>query len=467
MSSLHGNRPSKPTRKRRRGLSVFWRTFFLVSILLICSVLAWLQTFRSLDYEPKQLFVAQQAASLVNLSRVALKHSDTITRVSLLKSLREQENLHILPREPSDRFDVYGGSSLKRNIRSELMSRLGEDSVVAGTVNGQEGLWVGFSIDQDSYWIRMDSSRLGMTGGITWVIWALVSVFMSLVGSALIASLINRPLKDLSFAASRLREGDYGTSRLNESAMTSEIREVNAGFNRMAEQLAKVEQERAVMLAGISHDLRTPLARLRLEAEMSVKDEQAREYMSADISQLDAIIDKFLEYAKPGHAQLVPVNIQEVLKSCLSHERDKLGLHVRTNVPATICVLGDRVELSRVFTNLIENARKYGHSTDKITHLDITVNTHNDQVFIKFRDHGKGVPAAMLEQLTQPFFRGDAARTHATGAGLGLAIIEKTIARMGGAFKVSNAESGGLLCRIRLEEAHVDTSNSILQSRPE
>ena len=89
-------------------------------------------------------------------------------------------------------------------------------------------------------------------------------------GSVAIARLINQPLRELSFAASRIREGEF-ESRLDENTLTSEIREVNMGFNRMARELAKVEEDRAVMLAGISHDLRTPLARLRLEAEMSVQ----------------------------------------------------------------------------------------------------------------------------------------------------------------------------------------------------
>jgi two-component system osmolarity sensor histidine kinase EnvZ len=79
------------------------------------------------------------------------------------------------------------------------------------------------------------------------------------------------------------------------------------GFNRMARELARVEEDRAVMLAGISHDLRTPLARLRLETEMSVSDEEAKRNMAADIDQLDAIIDKFMDYARPGETQVRPV----------------------------------------------------------------------------------------------------------------------------------------------------------------
>ncbi|MFM8766771.1 MAG: HAMP domain-containing protein, partial [Rubrivivax sp.] len=118
------------------------------------------------------------------------------------------------------------------------------------------------------------------------VVW-LLAVVMSCLLIAWTAWRLNRPVEALREAAGRLREGDLD-SRLDELSTVREIREVNAGFNRMARELARVEQDRAVMLAGISHDLRTPLARLRLEAEMSVADSQALAHMAADIDQLNA-----------------------------------------------------------------------------------------------------------------------------------------------------------------------------------
>jgi two-component system osmolarity sensor histidine kinase EnvZ len=132
-----------------------------------------------------------------------------------------------------------------------------------------------------------------------------IALLATLLGS--VASPADQPAAaQLSFAASRIRGGDLD-SRLDENTLTSEIREVNMGFNRMARELARVEEDRAVMLAGISHDLRTPLARLRLETEMSVDDEEAKRNMAMDIDQLDAIIDKFMDYARPGETQLRPV----------------------------------------------------------------------------------------------------------------------------------------------------------------
>jgi two-component system osmolarity sensor histidine kinase EnvZ len=325
---------------------------------------------------------------------------------------------------------------------------------VASRVNGEKGLWIGFSIEGDAYWLITDPSKVGPSRNSTWVIWLMTAGALSLAGAAFIARLINRPLKDLSFAASRMRDGDFDASRLDEKVSTSEIREVNIGFNRMAQQLSKVEQDRVIMLAGISHDLRTPLARLRLETEMSVSDPDAREHMAADISQLDAIIDKFLDYARPEPPQLAPVSLNSVVSAAVYAVADYDDMRVMVDIPDNTVVLADEVELSRVISNLLENARRYGKSPETGTTLvEITAKTREQWVLIKVRDHGEGVSPETLPKLTGPFFRGDAARTAASGAGLGLAIVEKTLQRMGGVFSLANATGGGLAAHIRLRRS--------------
>ncbi|MGE0329626.1 MAG: ATP-binding protein [Ramlibacter sp.] len=437
----------------RVGLSLFWRTFFLLALLLIGSIVAWLQTFRALEFEPRAVQTAQQIASLVNLSRAALIHSDAIARVSLIKTLADQEGVRILPREPGDKFELFDAETLDERVVDELATRLGKGTVVASIVNNEPGLWIGFKIDADAYWLLMDRNRFTPVGGKTWLIWLVIAAALSLAGSAVIARLINRPLKQLSFAASRVRDGDFDASRLDEKAVTSEIREVNIGFNRMAQQLAKIEQDRAVMLAGISHDLRTPLARLRLETEMSVTDQDARDHMAADIDQLDAIIDKFLDYARPDHAELKPVLLNDVIEACLYAVQDQGDMRINLDVAKGLYVLADEVELARVLSNLLENARRYGKTPETgIAVVDIAAKARGEWVLLKVRDHGMGVSAETLPNLVKPFFRGDAARTAATGAGLGLAIVDKTVQRMGGIFALANTTSGGLAAHIKLQK---------------
>jgi len=309
------------------GVNLFWRTFFLLAILLAGGVFAWVQTLRALEFEPRAVQAAQQTAALVNLSRAALQQADGINRVALVKSLGTQGPIRVTPREPGDRWEAFEADRFTRRVSEELRAALGPDAVVARSVNSQSGMWVGFSIDRDRYWMQADAAPASPLSRGTWFAWIGIAVLATLVGSIAIASLINRPLRQLSFAASRIREGDLD-SRLDENTLTSEIREVNRGFNRMARELARVEEDRAVMLAGISHDLRTPLARLRLETEMSVVDEEARRNMASDIDQLDTIIDKFMDYARPGETQMRPVLLAPVIKSEAVRFRDPTQIRI-------------------------------------------------------------------------------------------------------------------------------------------
>jgi len=435
------------------ALSLFWRTFFLLAILLGSGIVAWVWTLRALEFEPRAVVASQQIASLVNLARAALQHSDAINRVALVKTLSAQEAIRIAPHEPTDKWEPFEEDRFTRVVAGELRHRLGPETIVARGVNGQAGLWVGFGIEKDAWWLQTELGRVRALTGGTWFVWVGIALLATIFGSVAIARLINQPLRELSFAASRIREGEFD-SRLDENTLTSEIREVNMGFNRMARELAKVEEDRAVMLAGISHDLRTPLARLRLEAEMSVNDEEAQRNMALDIDQLDAIIDKFMDYARPGDTKLKPVNLAQVIDREAQGFRDPSTIRIQSKVAIDLSVMADEVELGRVFANLFENARRYGRTIDTgIAMVQVTYARTGPWVIVSVRDHGPGVAPEKMHQLTTPFFRGDAARTAATGAGLGLAIVEKALARMGGALELANAGDGGLVAHIRLKRA--------------
>ncbi|MEK8046116.1 MAG: two-component sensor histidine kinase [Burkholderiales bacterium PBB6] len=433
------------------SLNLFWRTFVLLAILLAGGITAWVITLRQLEFEPRAVQAAQQIASLVNLSRAALRYSDGINRIAVVKTMSEQEAVRVLPREPGDQWEPFATDRFTRLVTNDLRNRLGEETLVARSVNGVPALWVGFNIGPDPYWMQAEYARLQTLTPGTWFVWVGVALLATLLGSAAVARLINKPLKNLSFAASRIREGEFD-SRLDETTITSEIRAVNIGFNRMARELAKVEEERAVMLAGISHDLRTPLARLRLEAEISVSDDEARRNMAMDIDQLDAIIDKFMDYARPDDTRTVQVDATAVVEREAASFRDTTQIRFSIKLPPHLIVMGDDTELGRVFANLFENARRYGRSIETgVARVSISHVVAADSVIITVRDHGPGVAPEKLGQLTTPFFRGDAARTAATGAGLGLAIVKKALQRIDAGLELANARDGGLIAHIRLK----------------
>ncbi len=434
------------------AVSLFWRTFILLALLLAGGVAAWVQTLRWLELEPRAVEAALQTAGLVNLARAALRPTDGINRVALLKSLGGDKSVQVVLRERTDRWEPFAVDRFTQLLSTELVNALGPDATVARSVNQRAGMWVGFSIEGDRFWLHIDRAQTNTLAGGTWVVWIGIALLATLAGSAVIARLINRPLKNLSFAASRVRDGDLD-SRLDENTLTSEIREVNRGFNRMARELARVEEDRAVMLAGISHDLRTPLARLRLETEMSVEDEEAKRNMALDIDQLDAIIDKFMDYARPGETRLHAVPVLQLIEREAAAFRDPGQIRITVRVPADLRVMADDTELSRVFSNLFENARRYGRGTySGVAEVNVSTVKADAWVVISVRDHGTGVSSEKLPHLKTPFFRGDAARTAATGAGLGLAIVDKAMVRMGGSLELANAADGGLVAHLRLKK---------------
>ena len=438
----------------RLSISLFWRTFGLLALLLLVSVVAWFQTFRTLEEEPRAVQSARQLASLVNLTRAALVHADAIARVSLVKTLVEQENVRIAERETSDVYLPYAQDPLTQRISKELALVLGADTVVAREVNGFAGLWIGFNIEAETYWLLADPARVGSVEGTTWLVWLGIALSLSGLGAAVMARLLNRPLRELSDATALLRSGSGAPiPPLDERSRTTEIRAVNRDFNRMARRLQQAEADRALMLAGISHDLRTPLARLRLETELSVPDTDARAHMNADIEQVDAIIDQFLDYARPQRPAREAVALATVVDSASQPFASAPDMTLQVDVPDALRVMAHATDLQRVLSNLLENARRYGRSADGLCRVIVQARPADEWVALTVRDHGPGVATPVLDRLTEPFFRADEARTAAMGSGLGLAIARKMVESLGGQLQVALADAGGLAVTLTLPAA--------------
>jgi two-component system, OmpR family, osmolarity sensor histidine kinase EnvZ len=456
-------------------VSLFWRTFVMLVLLLLTSSVAWLLTFRTLETESRAMQSARQISSAVNLTRSSLVHADAIYRTALIKNISDQEGLHIRPREITDKIVPYAQDQHRRLLQQELQKKLGTNTVISGQVNGETGLWVSFSIQGDEYWLQTEPDRFEPVSSQAWLYWVAVAIGLSMVGAAVIARLINRPLKLLSQAANQVTVGNFAGARLEETVLTTEIHNVYRGFNQMTDQLSKVEADRTVMLAGISHDLRTPLARLRLETELSVADADARAEMATDIEQINGIIGKFLDYARPNSVKLQAVMLADIVdqatQAALASSKGVQDIIIEQHIPPSLQVMADPVELLRILSNLLENARRYGKSVIKMTefstlsaikatdkhdyysptlmfkdgievaHVDISAKAHNEWVVLSVRDHGAGVPPNVLNQLKTPFFRANNARSDVTGSGLGLAIVEKTVQGMQGKLKLSNVEA--------------------------
>lgn len=431
---------------------LFWRTFLLLSVLTTLSMSAWYGVVSYVQREPLAQQTAAQVVSVVTITRAALTHSAPDLRNELLFELVSNEGIRVFTMEDEDQVEPPPESALMRDTQALVRAKLGADTHFSAEVNGVPGYWVSFKIADDRYWLMLERERVRES--VEWLGWAGVVSVVSLLGSAVISSLINLPLKRLTAATRDVAQGRHPEPLPEVGPL--EVRQANRSFNQMVDDLRQVESDRAVILAGISHDLRTPLARMQLEVEMANLSTEAREGMQSDIAQMDAIIAQFLDYAKPTEASsFLNVDMAALLAECAHEAGRQADVRVTAELPEQAQVLGNSTDLKRVIANLVENARRYGKTPGKeVAEIDIKCAVRGmhtaKRVVVEVQDHGVGVPDAQIAQLLKPFTRLDTARGQANGAGLGLAIVDRVLSRHDAQLEVANREGGGLKFTITL-----------------
>ena len=430
----------------RSGL--LWRTFFLLAFLIAVSMAAWVASFRVVERTPRSEQIASEVDSIVTVTRAALLHSAPMLRRELLFELATAQGIRVYPKEVSDEITPLPDSELIRLVAANVRNRLGDNTEFAGTVNDIRGFWVSFYIDDDDYWLMLERDRIERASGIQWIGWGGVTLLLSLIGAIFISRLINQPLARLSTAARAVARGKT-PPRLPESG-PAEIREANGSFNQMVQDLKQVESDRAVILAGISHDLRTPIARMLLEVEMAKLPEDAQRGMQADLAQMEAIIAQFLDYARPAEPGSHAVFDLSALLRKVAHEAQRSAdIEVSSSIDDALRMKGHQTEIERLLANLIENARRYGKTAGhEIAQIDISASLIDGGVLIEVADHGSGLPEEQIPHLLRPFTRMDTARSQANGAGLGLAIVDRVVQKHHGRREIKNREEGGLAVRV-------------------
>ena len=423
-------------------MTLFARAFLLIALLIVTAVLASFQIYRVYEREPRSRELAQQTVSTVNLTRAALVNADPVLRRQLLIELNETEGLRVFPVTASEKTEPLPDDPLLERVAEKVRLTLGEDTRFAYSHDGEEGFWVSFYIDEDEFWVMLPRERFEPVFGLQWVGWLAALLVLALIGAWFIASNIARPLAAMRHAAMRLGRGQPHQPLPEEGA--KELRTVAAAFNRMAANLHSMERERAMVLAGISHDLRTPLSRLRLALEMSGAESNVVDAMTADIEEIDAIIGQFLDFARGTDEQKEEHDLGELLAELTEHYA-RIGKDVRLVSHPVKPFRFARMAVRRAVANLVDNALRYAGEP-----VEIEVLARNPAVAIEVRDQGPGIPANEAERLKRPFTRLDDSRSGAGGAGLGLAIVERTALAHGGSLDLAPRAPRGLIARLVL-----------------
>lgn len=266
---------------------------------------------------------------------------------------------------------------------------------------------------------------------------------LSLVGAYLIAARINRPLRNLISAADQVARG-APVQKLPDDGL-DELGRVSQTFNEMTDALARLDSERRLLLAGISHDLRTPLARMRLAVEMLPEADSLKPGMVQDIEDMDDIIRQFLDFVRGVESELVQaVDLNHLAEGIVDRYR-RSGQPVITKF-STLPALSMRPQaMQRLLTNLLDNAFAYGHGP-----IEIATHANHETIKLSVFDRGPGIPEEEISRVLRPFERLDKARGPEGGSGLGLAIAGRIARLHGGTLSLHNREEGGLEVRLTL-----------------
>ena len=443
--------PGRAGRRRPaywRPDSLLARSFLLIALLLLLSLGGWFEIYRTYQREPIAREIAQQTVTIVNLTRAAIVNADPRLRRELLLDLNETEGIRVFVSNPEERLEGVPPEPMLDMIGARVRVALGPGTRLAFARNGIEGYWVSFNLDEDEFWVKLERERLEPDFATQWIGWGLFALLLSLVGAWFIASRISRPLAALTHAAQQVGRGEHVDPA--PEAGPREIRMLATAFNQMSADLERLERDRAMVLAGISHDLRTPLARLRLGLEMIGGDRSMSEGLAADIDEMDKIIGQFLDFAK-GESEAGIATALDELVDDICERYAKLGRALVRGKPSAIRLSLAQMAVRRAIANLIDNALRYSS-----TPIEIEARQEGGFAVIEVRDRGPGIPASEAERMKRPFTRLEAARSDAGGSGLGLAIVDRVARMHGGRLDLLPREGGGLVARLLLSTAGRD-----------
>ncbi|HEX8009542.1 MAG TPA: ATP-binding protein, partial [Casimicrobiaceae bacterium] len=304
-------------------------------------------------------------------------------------------------------------------------------------------LWIKLVAGDRAYWASFQLPPRPSEEPSRAVEWSVLILAVLLASAYAFARYLARPLRQLNDAVASVGRGK-SPPPLPESG-PSEIVNLNRGFNQMLANLRQIEQDRAVLLAGVSHDLRTPLARLRLGIEVGTSDDKARQGMVGDIEEMDRIISQFLDFARDGQESPLEVcDPGDIIATVVARHR-RAGRELSFTRSELPHVALRTTEFERLVSNLVDNALRHGAPP-----VDIASRVEDGSIVLEVADRGRGVPSDQVDYLKRPFTRGDPARSGAAGAGLGLAIVERIARLHRGTLDLLPRDGGGMLARVTI-----------------
>lgn len=438
--------------------SLLWRTLIVLVAALVLSQAAALFLLHEYVTQPRVAAGVGQFVSHLKTISAALQTMTVPQQQEFIGRIAEKEGIRISPVRGTENMRPAADIAPTRVFRERLREIFGAetDVYVRGGDSSAEGdkrprpqvLWIKLPAGEGEYWVAFPRQRIERDQATAIVAWGIAGLAIAILATFFIVWKLNLPLAELARAAGKIGKG--GDPPPVAETGPSEIRAVARAFNEMKDDLQKSQRDRATFLAGVSHDLRTPLSRLRLEVEMlgGRVDSDTQHAMVEDVDDMNAIIDQFIDFTRAESAEpLSALNLAELARACAERSA-RAGAQVRCDLDEVPLLMLRPLALQRLVDNLLANAVRHAGG-------EIVVRTRvlPGAVTLSVLDRGPGIPPEMAERLKEPFTRRDDARSGSSGAGLGLAIANRIATLHGGRLELLGREGGGLEARVTFPSA--------------
>ena len=418
--------------------------------------------YRALIIVAAPTIILQIIITIVFYDSIWIKANKNITRslVNQLKTIEEvyqndNKNLDFFTDSYENNFNFEIGinqevfpnnsgerrfSPMDRSLRRELKSAFGTNNYWFNTTKYKKAVEVKIQSKDKVIHFIIPKDKIITSSFRMFVLWLIFPSIILISIAIIFLKNQTRPIVNLSRAAERFGKGDY----INEfrPSGASEIRKASYEFDRMAKRINRHLNQRSEMLSGISHDLRTPLTRLKLQLAM-VNQKDIVEKMSKDIDEMSKMLNDYLQFAKTqSQEDTTSINLNKLIEN-IEREVNNNNLTVRSE--EEINIKGRNNALKRCIQNVIQNALDYGKK------VYVTLQKTNTRIIVIVEDDGPGIPPDQYKNVFKPFFRLDKSRSlNNSGVGLGLAIVEDVVNSHGGNIQLGVSKFEGLQVKISL-----------------
>ena len=419
--------------------------------------------YRALIIVAAPTIILQIIITIVFYDSIWIKANKNITRslVTQLKTIEEvyqndNKNLDFFTDSYKNNFNFEIGinqevfpnnsgerkfSPMDRSLRRELKSVFGNNNYWFNTSKFKNAVEIKIRSGDDVIEFLVPKEMVSTSSVRLFVLWTTLPSLVLIIIALIFLKNQTKPLVKLAKAAERFGKGDY----VNDfrASGSQEIRKAAFEFDRMAKRINRHLNQRAEMLSGISHDLRTPLTRLKLQLAM-LKQKDVSEKMSKDIDEMEKMLNDYLQFAKTQSQESTTlINLNNLFNSITNEINSKKLILNENNLIITL--KGRPMALKRSFENIIHNGLIYGNK------VNVEMHKGNNRALIIIEDDGPGIPEDQYKNVFKPFFRLDKSRSlNQSGVGLGLAIVEDIINSHGGSVQLGKSKYNGLQVRISL-----------------